>query len=305
MPLIPAPADTDEVDRLREVPRLVTHQAPRPRLVVRMSSIWSATRRAASGLPSAALAAAMAARRARSPSSSATRRASSAPLELGVVHQERGAAGDHLPRVLALVVGGGVRVRHQDRRLAEGGELGDGAARARHDQIGRRHGGGQAVSVGHQAIALKPLAALLQLAAHLVGVARPADVHELEVELLAAEGVDAGAVDALRALAAAEGEHHGQVRPQRRRPPCPARASRRAARAQRPPRDDVAGRLQPLDGEAQAEALDERPEQPVGDAQVRVGLERQAGDPARAPPRPRPGRWRSRRRRRPRPAGSP
>ena len=157
-----------------------------------MSSTWSATRRAASGLPSAALAAAMAARRSRSPISSATRRASSAPLELGVVDQERRAAGDHLPRVLALVVGGGVRVRHQDRRLAEGGELGDGAARARHDQIGRRHGGGQAVSVGHQAIPLKPLSAIVELAPHLVRVLRPAHVHQLEVELLAAEGVDAG-----------------------------------------------------------------------------------------------------------------
>ncbi len=50
---------------------------------------------------------------------------------------------------------------------------------------------------------------------------------------------------------------------------------------ERSPRDDVAGRLQTVDGEAQAEALHERPEQAVGHAEVGVGLERETGHAAR------------------------
>ncbi len=262
--------------------RLVTHEAPRPRLVIRMSSTWSATRRAASGLPSAALAAAMAARRAPVAEQLGDEARQQGAVELGVVHQERRAAGDHLARVLALVVGGGVRVRHQDRRLAEGGELGDGAARARHDQVGRRHGGGQAVSVGHQPIALKPLAALLQIAR------APAPRSS------ARRRARAGTPRSLPPKASTQARlmlWAPWLPPKASttgRSGCRSKASLPCSRrrvelpgAERPPRDDVAGRLQPVDGEAQAEPLDERPEQPVGDAQVRVGLERQAGDAAR------------------------
>ena len=173
-------ADADEVDRLREIPRLVAHRVPRPLLVVRMSSTWSVTLCAASGRPSAALAAAMAARRALVAEQLGDETRQQPSAELGVVHQERCAGGDHLPRVPALMVGGGVRVRHQDRRLAQSGELGDRTTRARHDQIGRRHGGGQAVSVRDQAVALKPLAAGLEIRPHLLLVLRPAHVHQLE-----------------------------------------------------------------------------------------------------------------------------
>ena len=106
-------------------------------------------------------------------------------------------------------------------------------------------------------------------------------MHELERELLAAEGVDAGAVEALRALAAAERQHHRQVGAQLEGLTTLFGRRVQLPRTQRPPRHDVAGRLQSLDGEAQAEALDERPQQTVGHAEVGVGLERQARDTAR------------------------
>ena len=191
-----------------------------------------------------------------------------------------GGAVHHPTCVLALVIGGRVRVRDKDRRLAERGQFGHRAAGASHDEIGGRHRRGQAVSVGHQVVALKPLALRGERGTHGVMVARPADVNELETELAAAEGVDASAVDALRTLAAAEGEHHRQVGEQGERLTALLRRRRELRRPQRPPREDVLGRLQAGDREAQADAPHERPQQAIGDAEVGVGLQGEAGDAA-------------------------
>ena len=98
--------------------------------------------------------------------------------------------------------------------------------------VGGGHRRRQAVSVGHEVIALKPLAPGLQLGAHGVVVARAADVDQLEGQFAAAERVDTGAVDALRALAAAEGEHAPADRAAGRTPRGPPRRSPRAG----PPR---------------------------------------------------------------------
>ena len=201
--------------------------------------------------------------------------------ELGVVDQDGRAAVDHPACVLALVVGGRVRIRDQDRRLAQRRQFGHGAAGASHDEIRDGHGRGQAVSVGHQAVALKPLALRRELGAHGVVVARPADVHELEAQVTPAERVDAGAVDALRALAAAEGEDDGQSGAQGEGLAALGGAGRQLGRRERPPGQHVLGRPQTGDREAEADAPHKRPQEPVGDAQVGIGLQGEAGDPTK------------------------
>ena len=224
MPLIPAPADTDEVDRLREVPRLVAHRSPSPSsrgqdvldLVghaprgVRPAQRGAGRRHGgearavAEQLGDQARQQRAARARRRRPGAPRRRRPSPARSCAGGRRWRTGTApGSPACR--------GRRARRRSRPSAPrpdrpppwrrpGGQCrapGDSAQTARRDRSSSR----------------RTWSALL----------RPAHVHELEAELLAAEGVDAGAVDALRALAAAEGEHHRQIGAAGRRPRGPAR----------------------------------------------------------------------------------
>ncbi len=123
------------------------------------------------------------------------------------------------------------------------------------------------------------------------------------VERCRAEGLEAGAVQALRALAATEHQHHRQRPPSSRTRPCPAAASAAswAADSGRPVTTKRGG-SRPSIGKLRQTRRDERREQAVGDAQVSVALDRQRGHAAqrrRRPPRARSGS----RRRPPRPAG--
>ena len=54
--------------------------------------------------------------------------------------------------VLLLVIGGRVGVRHEDRRLSRGGDLPDGSARARHDEVGCRERRAEIVDERQQAV---------------------------------------------------------------------------------------------------------------------------------------------------------
>ena len=220
MPLMPAPPMPMKWTGCGNA-RLVPHA----RLLVRVRPVTSASRRRASSASTSSatrcVASGRPAPRWPPPCARAARGRPAAPPTRPAEHRRRRArrrrprrrrrAAAIQARVLALVVGGGVRVRDQDGGPPERGDLGHRPAGAADDEVGGGHGVRQILSVGQQLVALNVGRRAPRAPPHLVEVARSADVHQLEVERGRAEGVEAGAVEALRALAAAEHEHHRQV----------------------------------------------------------------------------------------------
>ena len=172
----------------------------------------------------------------------ADRRRQPGPVELAVGDHHRRAGLLEVPRVGALVIGGGVRIGDQHRRPAVGGDLEHRAAGAGDDEVA----GGER------------LAEVADVAAQVVVRARRA-CSEARSRSPAAcrtrnrapgERLDRGVVDRARAERAAEHEHAGLRRvdpePPARRGPVGGRRRHRA------PGDPVARRLAAVDRERQA-----------------------------------------------------
>ena len=208
----------------------------------------------------------------------------------GVVFDDlRRARPLHPARVRPLVVGRRVGERDQDRRAPGGGELEDRAARASQDQVA----GGEHVAevrlVLDQLVALLIWSGVEALAQRRV-VARPRQVQHAEVAALAlGERLDRGEVDRARALAPSDDQQHPllvadpETRPRR----VAVRGQHRLGH--RPSRHHVLVAGAVLDRERQADPPRPPGQQPVRQAEVRVGLgqhQRRAGQRRRQPGRP-------------------
>ncbi len=249
----------------------------------------SAMRRDASGLARAAEAADIAARR-----SSSWRRASISlrqpiRLELLVADRHRGARLGHPGGVALLVAGGGVRVGDEDRRPPGRRQLEDRAARASQHQVA----GGEAVAevglVGEQRVALvvrgggEPLLQRRE-------VARPAQVDDVEVAAGAlGQRRDRALVDRAGALAAADDEQAARPGGDAEALPRRGPVGRQHGRRHRPPGERVAAAVAAGDREGEADPPRRPRQQPVGEAEVAVGLgqdqrdaRQHGGDPGRA-----------------------
>ena len=267
----------------------------------------SAIRRAASGSASALEAAAIAASAVLVGEERVHRVEQQLRAELGVVDHLRRAGPLHPGRVRRLMPGGRVRVGDEDRRPPGRGHLEDRAAGAAEDEVA---GGEPVAEVGlvveqHVAVVVRGARqARLQLGV----VAAPGDVDDVEVTALTlGEGGERALVDRAGALAAAD---HQQAAGGLRDPeagPCGASVGGQHGGGDRAPGDDVAAALAPVDREGEADPPRAGREQPVGEAEVAVGLgqhQGRAGDRRRQARRAGDDSRRRRGRRRRRGAGS-
>ena len=97
---------------------------------------------------------------------------------------------------------------------------------------------------------------------------------------LAAEGLHRGEVEAPRAEGAAEHEQAALAGADPEALAGLGPVGLAGPRRHRPPRDQVAVRVEALDRKGEADAAGERSERAVGDAQVAVGLREEKRDPA-------------------------
>ena len=192
--------------------------------------------------------------------------------QLGVGDHDGAAAAGDVLGVARLVVGGDVRRRHEDGRLAGGGDLEHRPARAGHHQVGRGQKRTQAGRVReHPVVGGGPARRQRELA--LAG-----DVHDDEAGIVGRPGGDRSPVERGRAEAAAEHEHHPPVGGQVELAPALLGGRVQHRPRHRPAGELVARRPQVVDRERQEYPPRERRRHPVGQAEVCVDLEQRRRD---------------------------
>ena len=138
--------------RARRRARARAARAPPERSPRRLPALARATSRAASGRARRAAARGHRGQRASSSSASTSRRAAAAGVSSASAMTARRRRSRHPARVRGLVVGGGVRVRDQDRREPVLGELEDRAAGAGDGEVGGREREAEGVEVVAQVV---------------------------------------------------------------------------------------------------------------------------------------------------------
>ncbi len=161
----------------------------------------SAIAAAASGRASPRIAADIAASRGGSGLQPPTSWRSRAGVEIAVEHDDRAAGPPEVLGVQRLVVGGRVGVGNEDRRRTAGRELEDRAACARDAEVGGGEHALEVVGRRRQAVAIVGRG---HPRAHLVEIARAAQVQHDPVERAVAERIGDGEVDAEGARERAE-----------------------------------------------------------------------------------------------------
>ena len=193
--------------------------------------------------------------------------------DLGVRHDDRATAALEVARVQRLVVGGRVGIRHEDRRRPGGGELPDRPSGPRDGDVGGREDVAEVVGLRHQQV-VRPVHAGGERGV----VALAGDVQHGRA--LVAPGADRHLVERRRAGERAEDGDDRRIGGD-----AEAGARIGTARAEVGGRDRPADDLDlvaraPLDVVGEKELRGERRCQPVGEAEVRVGLGQRRRDPA-------------------------
>ncbi len=196
----------------------------------------------------------------------------SSELEALLGEDDRAAASLEVGGVLSLVIGCRVRIGDEERRLAGGGNLPDGAAGPRDDEVGSRERCAEIVREGEEPVTRArdrlPQARIVALAAEME-----------DCGPIGGEGGDRGLVQGTRPLAPAEHEHHLPVGREAEAGARILPVDRERARRQRPPDDAVFRGLETVDGKGEKDAPREGRGEAVGEAEVRVGLGQHRGDP--------------------------
>ena len=190
--------------------------------------------------------------------------------ERGVGDHRRGATLLHPARVRGLVVGGGVRIRDEDRREPVLGELEDRPARPGDGEVGGREREAEGDEVVAQVV--------VRAGGGEVGEVAPAGDVEDAVGRVGERG-DGGVVDAARAERAAEDEHAALLRADPEL--LPRTGAVGDARRDRAAGDAVAVAGAAREREGEADARGAGREQAIAQPEVRVGLGEDERDPQR------------------------
>ena len=172
------------------------------------------------------------------------------------------------------MIGRGVRIRHEDRRRPRSRQLVDRSAGAREREVGGRERSAEVVRERQQPVAVSPHAAAERLEVALAG--------EMEDERpFVRERVDDDLVERSRTLAPAVDHEQRPLERKLESATCLVTRNRPRARGHRTPCHAVLRARPVRDREGEEHATRERQRQPVGQAQVRIGLHDRSGDSAR------------------------
>ena len=206
-------------------------------------------------------------------------------VEVLVLDDPGGAGPLHPVRIRMLMASGGMRVRHQDRRLARSCELEDRAARTREDQIA----GGERVGEIRQVVDQRVPSRRGEVRLNRRIVACPGDVEDVEGSLrrrpAGPERISSRPVDPQRAEAAAEDQQAGDVGSDPEPLPRPAAVRPGDRRRDRAAGDQIAAPVTARDRERQADAVGAAA--PAGGSRGRDGCRPRSAPAAVASPRPR------------------